>query len=191
MVERLLPRDPPSYGALRAPTGGDAGTGVCGFHHCPVFLGADGEPARATVVNHDRRLTGGIGTEICDATGTHLVAMPEQTWSEALCSLLDVPRRKLPGIGQPDAVAGHLSKEAAEETGLRFGTPVVYDGGDSHCALVGLGVVGSGEAGLLLGTNSTLTGSAQRSRPTCNRKMWPTRPCFCSRAGRRGSPAPS
>jgi xylulokinase len=36
---------------------------------------------------------------------------------------------------------------------------VVYGGGDSHCALVGLGVVGSGEAGLLLGTNSTLRAS--------------------------------
>lgn len=197
-----------------------AGIGVCGFHHCPVFVGADGEPVRATVVTHDRRLggsladlqqsgvlaevvrisgsqvvtghfppiyhlveqedpgalehtrwillakdylrlrlTGEIGTEICDATGTHLVAMPEHAWSETLCSLLNVPRRKLPGIGQPDAVAGHLSKEAAEETGLQLGTPVVYGGGDSHCALVGLGVVGSGEAGLLLGTNSTLRAS--------------------------------
>jgi xylulokinase len=197
-----------------------AGIGVCGFHHCPVFLGADGEPARATVVTHDRRLggsladlqqsgvlaevvrisgsqvvtghfpsiyhlvqqedsgalehtrwillakdylrfrlTGEIGTEICDATGTHLVAMPEQAWSGRLCSLLNVPRRKLPEIGQSDAVAGYLSKEAAEETGLRLGTPVVYGGGDSHCALVGLGVVGSGEAGLLLGTNSTLRAS--------------------------------
>ena len=197
-----------------------SGVGVCGFHHCPVFLGAGGEPARPTVVTHDRRLggaldelqrsgvlaeivkisgsqvvtghfpsiyhmlqredpgalertrwillakdylrfrlTGEIGTEICDATGTHLVAMPEQAWSETLCSLLNVPRHKLPEISRPHAVAGHVSQEAAEETGLRAGTPVVYGGGDSHCALVGLGVVGSGEAGLLLGTNSTLRAS--------------------------------
>jgi xylulokinase len=73
--------------------------------------------------------------------------------------LLGVPRRKLPEIGRPDAVAGYLSQQAAGETGLRVGTPVVYGGGDSHCALVGLGVVGSGEAGLLLGTNSTLRAS--------------------------------
>jgi xylulokinase len=105
------------------------------------------------------RLTGEVGTEICDATGTHLVALPDQTWSEVLCSLLDVPRGKLPEIGQPSAVAGYVSPEAAQETGLRAGTPVAYGGGDSHCALVGLGVVGSGEAGLLLGTNSTLRAS--------------------------------
>ncbi|MCL7455420.1 MAG: FGGY family carbohydrate kinase, partial [Anaerolineae bacterium] len=199
-----------------------AAIGVCGFHHCPVLLGEDGEPVRPVVVTHDRRLggsladlqasgilaeivrlsgsqvvaghfpsiyhllrsedpgalretrwillakdylryrlTGRIGTEICDATGTHLVAMPAQEWSEALCALLEVPLHQLPEIGQPGQIAGHLSAEAAEQTGLRAGTAVVYGGGDSHCALVGLGVVGPGEAGLLLGTNSTLRASFQ------------------------------
>jgi xylulokinase len=194
-----------------------AGIGVCGFHHCPVFLSAEGEPTRPCIVTHDRRLgeslddlrrtglleeiveksgsqvvtghfppiyhyvlrndrsalrktrwillakdylrfklTGKIGTEICDATGTHLVGMPEQDWSEDLCGLLQVPRETLPEIGLSSRVCGQVSEEAAAATGLRSGTPVVYGGGDSHCALVGLGVTGSAEAGLLLGTNSTL-----------------------------------
>jgi xylulokinase len=194
--------------------------GVCGFHHCPVFLDADGVPVRPTIVTHDSRLagsladldrsgildelvqisgsrvmtghfppiyhlgktrdpqrlegtrwillakdylrfrlTGEIGTELCDASGTNLVAMPEQDWSDSLCSLLDVPRHQLPKIGRSTEVAGCITPEAAQATGLRAGTPVVYGGGDSHCALVGLGVVGSGEAGLLLGTNSTLRAS--------------------------------
>jgi xylulokinase len=194
--------------------------GVCGFHHCPVFLDAQGEPTRPTIVTHDRRLgysladlsrsgvldqvveisgsrvmtghfppiyhlvrtqdpdaledtrwillakdylrfrlTGEIGTELCDATGTNLIAMPEQTWSDLLCELLHVPRHKLPEIGQSSQVAGYVTHQAAQATGLKAGTPVVYGGGDSHCALVGLGVIGSGEAGLLLGTNSTLRAS--------------------------------
>lgn len=202
-------------------TGADvAAVGVCGFHHCPVFVDAQGEPVRPTVVTHDSRLgesledlrrggvldevaeisgsrvttghfptiyhlvrsrdtgtmdrtrwillakdylrfrlTGQIATEICDATGTNLVAMPEQDWSEALCLLLGVPREKLPPIGRPADVAGKVSVEASGATGLRAGAPVVHGGGDSHCALVGLGIVGSGEAGLLLGTNSTLRAS--------------------------------
>ncbi|MGD9317957.1 MAG: FGGY family carbohydrate kinase [Anaerolineae bacterium] len=194
--------------------------GVCGFHHCPVFLDAAGTPVRPTIVTHDIRLgqslaslaqsgvldqvvkgsgsrvmtghfppiyhlvrtgdpqalesthwillakdflrfrlTGQIGTELCDATGTNLIPMPEQDWSESLCSLLQVPRHKLPEIGRSSQVAGHVTPEAAQATGLQAGTPVVYGGGDSHCALVGLGVVGSAEAGLLLGSNSTLRAS--------------------------------
>jgi xylulokinase len=197
-----------------------AGIGVCGFHHCPVFLNAEGEPARPTIVTHDSRLgesltdlrqsgildevvkasgsqvmtghfppiyhfvlrndrktldktrwillakdylryklTGEIGTEICDATGTNLIAMPKQEWSDSLCELLGVSREKLPEIGKSNQVFGQVTQEAAQATGLKAGTPVVYGGGDSHCALVGLGVVGSGEAGLLLGTNSTLRAS--------------------------------
>jgi xylulokinase len=191
--------------------------GVCGFHHCPVFLDAEGSPVRPTIVTHDDRLgesladleesgilkdvarisgsrvmtghfppiyqlvrkhdpralekarwillakdylrfqlTGQIGTELCDATGTNLIAMPEQDWSTALCTLLQVPRHKLPEIGRSNQIAGHVTPEAARATGLEPGTPVVYGGGDSHCALVGLGVIDSGEAGLLLGSNSTL-----------------------------------
>jgi xylulokinase len=196
------------------------GIGVCGFHHCPVFLRDDGEPARPSIVTHDSRLgnsladlqrsgiwgevvslsgsrvmighfppiyhfvlrnepkaleqtrwillskdyiryklTGRIGTDLCDATGTNLIAMPEQEWSDALCALLQVPREKLPPIGHSSQVFGSVTVEAAQATGLQAGTPVVYGGGDSHCALVGLGLVGSGEVGLLLGTNSTLRAS--------------------------------
>ena len=210
-----------------------AGVGVCGFHHCPVFLDAEGEPARPTIVTHDTRLgnsladldragtldvvvetsgspvtaghfppiyhlvrtqddpaiqrtrwiilakdylryrlTGEVGTEICDATGTSLVSMPEQAWSETLCDLLRVPRDLLPEIGRADQVAGHVTEEAASLTGLEARTPVVYGGGDSHCALVGLGVVGSGEAGLLLGTNSTLRASFDKLLKPLHHSVW-------------------
>jgi xylulokinase len=194
-----------------------AAVGVCGFHHCPVFLDSEGIPVRPTVVTHDERLgmslanleqsgvlqdvvrisgsrvttghfpsiyqlvrthdpqalerarwillakdylrfrlTDQIGTELCDATGTNLIAMPEQSWSAELCSLLQVPRHKLPEIGRSSQLAGYITPDAARATGLESGTPVVYGGGDSHCALLGLGVIRSGEAGLLLGSNSTL-----------------------------------
>jgi xylulokinase len=206
--------------AAGVPASGVAAVGVCGFHHCPVFLGADGQPVRPTIVTHDSRLaaslddlrasgvldrvsaisgsrvmtghfppiyhlvrtqdpggldatrwillakdylrfrlTGEIGTELCDATGTNLVAMPGQDWSDQVCSLLGVPPDRLPPIARSGQVAGAVTEAAARATGLRAGTPVVYGGGDSHCALLGLGIAGSGEAGLLLGTNSTLRAS--------------------------------
>jgi xylulokinase len=118
------------------------------------------------------RLTGEIGTEICDATGTNLIAMPGQTWSKALCSLLSVPRQILPAIGRADQIAGHVTPDAARACGLAPGTPVVYGGGDSHCALLGLGIVGSGEAGLLLGTNSTLRASFDGLLRPLDQMVW-------------------
>ena len=33
-----------------------AAVGVCGFHHCPVFLDDEGIPVRPTIVTHDGRL---------------------------------------------------------------------------------------------------------------------------------------
>ena len=212
---------------------GVVAVGVCGFHHCPVFLDDAGDPVRPTIVTHDARLgasladleqsgaleelvrisgsrvmtghfppiyhlvrthdpnalerarwillakdylryrlTGQIATELCDATGTNLIAMPEQDWSAELCFLLQVPRHKLPEIGLSNQIAGHVTPEAAEATGLEPGTPVVYGGGDSHCALVGLGVIGSGEAGLLLGTNSTLRASFDGPVKPLRQMVW-------------------
>ncbi|MBI4578494.1 MAG: hypothetical protein HY718_02260 [Planctomycetes bacterium] len=102
------------------------------------------------------RLTGVLGTEICDATGTNLVKMPEDRWSPDLCALAEVPPALLPPIRMSHEVCREVTAEAAAVTGLAAGTPVVYGGGDSHCALLGLGVIRSGEIGLLLGTNGTM-----------------------------------
>ena len=207
--------------------------GVCGFHHCPVFLDGEGHPAQSTIVTHDvrlsesldelrlsgvlkevvevsgsrvmtghfpplyhhilendreslhqtrwivlakdyirYRLTGKICTDICGATGTNLIAMPEQTWSDALCEMLRVPREKLPTIETSSEIVGEVTNEAAQATGLAVGTPVACGGGDSHCALVGLGVVGSGEVGLLLGTNSTLRASFKGFTRHSERMVW-------------------
>jgi xylulokinase len=59
-----------------------------------------------------------------------------------------------------------VTQAAAQETGLYAGTPVAFGGGDSHCALLGFGVIGSAEIGMLLGTNSTLRASFQGFMPS-------------------------
>ncbi len=194
-----------------------AAVGICGFHHCPVFVRADGQPARPVMQLHDERLyasradleqsgvlgriheltgslvssghfppiyhyiathdaeglartkwillakdylryrlTGRIGTEICDATGTNLIEAGQRVWSERLCAALGIAMDKLPPIAEPTEVAGEVTADAAGQTGLRTGVPVVYGGGDSHCAMLGLGCIGNGDTCLLLGTNSTL-----------------------------------
>jgi xylulokinase len=210
-----------------------AGIGISGFHHCPVFLRANGRPARPTILTHDRRLhdawddlcrsgvleeltvltgsmispghfppifhwvrqhdpqalaetsclllpkdylrmrlTGQAATEICDATGTNLIPMPEREWSGRLCSLAGVPPELLPRIGTPHEICGVVQKEAAETMGLKGGTPVCFGGGDSHCAMLGLGVVDAGQVAILLGTNGTLRGCFRGLATHPRHKVW-------------------
>ena len=118
------------------------------------------------------KLTGVLATEICDATGTNLICMPEERWSSDLCALAEVPERFLPPIGVPHEICREITKEAAEATGLAAGTPVVYGGGDSHCALLGLGVIASGNIGLLLGTNGTLRAAFRGFASHPQYKVW-------------------
>ena len=118
------------------------------------------------------KLTGQVGTELCDATGTHLVALPEKNWSPELLDLLQVERGKLPEIASAERVCGSVNSSAAKLTGLKAGTPVAFGGGDSHCALLGLGVVEPGQVGLLLGTNSTLRITFDTLRKLANPPVW-------------------
>jgi xylulokinase len=102
------------------------------------------------------RLTGNIGTEQCDATGTNLIAAAENNWSEELAAMLDIKPDWLPEIHASTEPAGEVLPEAARELGIRAGVPVYYGGGDSHCALLGLGCLQDGDSAVLLGTNCTL-----------------------------------
>ena len=102
------------------------------------------------------KLTGKIGTEICDATGTNLIPLGQEEWSEELASSIGLDRNWLPPIATPTEVAGELLPTPADELGLAAGIPVFYGGGDSHCALLGLGCIEEGSSAILLGTNCTL-----------------------------------
>ncbi len=68
--------------AARIDAASVAAIGVCGFHHCPVFLDAEGEPTRPTIVTHDRRLAqsltelaqSGILQQVIDLSGSKVMA---------------------------------------------------------------------------------------------------------------------
>ena len=102
------------------------------------------------------RLTGNIGTEFCDATGTHLVAFGECSWSAELAKCVGIDTDWLPSIAESADMAGELLPEVACELGVLPGIPVFYGGGDSHCALLGLGCIQNSSSAILLGTNCTL-----------------------------------
>ena len=102
------------------------------------------------------KLTGELGSERCDASGLNLFEVGGDGWSPRLCAEMGVDVATLPPLGHAWEQAGVVTAAASEATGLPPGVPVAYGGGDSHCALLGMGCTEPGDVGMLLGTNVTL-----------------------------------
>jgi FGGY-family pentulose kinase len=83
---------------------------------------------------------------------------PESLYSQlGLDDLLEKFPQNVLDMG---AVAGELSKEAADELGLKPGTPVAEGGGDAFVAMVGLNVLGPGKTALIAGSSHVMVGQS-------------------------------
>ncbi len=102
------------------------------------------------------RLTGEFATDVADGSGTILFDLARRTWSEELLEALDLDRSLFPETFEGPQVTGTLSEAAAEETGLRPGTPVVAGGGDQSANAVGVGAIEPGIVALSLGTSGVV-----------------------------------
>lgn len=91
------------------------------------------------------KLTGSITQDICQGYGWHCFDMRHGIWNYDMCHKLGIPESFLPPIVACDAVVGYVTKEAAAQTGLTAGTPVVSGGLDAACGTLGAGVIHDGE----------------------------------------------
>lgn len=98
------------------------------------------------------QLTGMQCTDLSEASGTYLFDPATGEWSEEMLELLGLDRKKLPEIVPAWQVIGRLTPEAARQTGLAAGTPVVAGGGDMPCLLLGAGLTRLGRACDVAGT---------------------------------------
>lgn len=100
------------------------------------------------------RLTGERVSDISDMSGAGFVRMPEAVYDDELLALygLEDSRSKLPRLLDPATVAGAVTAQAAGETGLAEGTPVIAGYFDVVSSALGAGVVGPGEASIIAGT---------------------------------------
>lgn len=85
------------------------------------------------------KLTGNILTDYSDASGTNLFNLKKRNWSRTILSILDLKKDILPDVVSSTEIAGKITFEAAEKTGLLPGTPVVIGAGDGVCATVSAG----------------------------------------------------
>jgi len=88
-----------------------------------------------------RNLTGRLVTDPSDASSTNAFDQGEGVWSNAVIDAARLSRDLFPEIVPSASVVGGVTREAAQATGLREGTPVVIGGGDGPLAALGSGVI--------------------------------------------------
>ena len=102
------------------------------------------------------KLTGTLAMDKADGSGTMLFDLRERTWSSEIVSALNIDPEWLPPTFEGPETTSEVSREAAVETGLRAGTPVVAGGGDQSAQAVGVGVVRPGAMAVTLGTSGVV-----------------------------------
>jgi len=108
------------------------------------------------------RLTGRMCTDFSDACCSCAFDTRQQEWSLPVLHQLGLDPSKLPTALPSTAVIGSVSGQAAQETGLSVGTPVVIGGQDFVCSALGAGCVQSGDVYLSLGSSSWIAACSEQ-----------------------------
>lgn len=103
------------------------------------------------------RLTGEVAMDSGDASCSFLMNPTTRAWSQPMLERLGIDAEKLPPIRDPLDILGTVTAEAAAETGLAEGTPVLVGGADYPVALLGSGACRTGLASDVTGTSCILT----------------------------------
>ncbi|MBN1534450.1 MAG: hypothetical protein JXA20_17380, partial [Spirochaetes bacterium] len=103
------------------------------------------------------RLTGAVGTDHSDASGSSLYDIRRREWSAELCERFGIDLGKLPIIADATTVAGSVGGAVSKEIGLPEGTPVAVGGCDAVTELLAAGVVASTQCKVRLGTSGALS----------------------------------
>ncbi len=91
------------------------------------------------------RLSGVRVTDYSLASRTLAFDQNGRAWSDELLAAARVERSLFPPAVPSGTIVGYLTREAANRTGLREGTPVVAGGHDHLCGSIAGGVVAPGE----------------------------------------------
>jgi xylulokinase len=102
------------------------------------------------------RLTGEYAMDKADGSGTILFDLKERSWSGEMLAALEIPSEWLPPTYEGPQVVGAIQAEAAAQTGLAAGTPVVAGAGDQAAQAVGVGAIQPGIIALTLGTSGVV-----------------------------------
>jgi autoinducer-2 kinase len=90
------------------------------------------------------RLTGEFVTDPSLGSSSGMFDLGRRDWSDHVLGLVGLGRSVVPPVVECGTVVGEVTAQAAAETGLRPGTPVVAGGADTQLGLIGIGVAEPG-----------------------------------------------
>lgn len=105
------------------------------------------------------RLTGNMIDSVANQIGHIPFDYKRQTWqkpSHITYCVTDVKSDKMPDLKRPGEILGRITKEVAEQTGLKEGLPLIASGSDKGCETLGVGAIGSDVCSLSFGTTATV-----------------------------------
>lgn len=103
------------------------------------------------------RMTGEKRMDASEASGVGLYDTKNRRWAWTLIDALRLPRSIFPPVGEGTDLAGHLTAEAAQATGLLAGTPCFLGGGDAVVQSFGSGLTKEGTVGTVIGTSGNVS----------------------------------
>ncbi|MFD1414370.1 xylulokinase [Oceanobacillus jeddahense] len=103
------------------------------------------------------KLTGNVYTDYSDGNSFACFDLKNLKWSDEIIGYAGIDKEKLPELKPSTFIAGGVLEEAAKETGLAVGTPVVVGAGDGVTASVGAGSIEPGRTYCSLGTSAWVT----------------------------------
>ena len=98
------------------------------------------------------RMTGTLGIDMSDASGTGFFDVRNRRWSDGLIALAGLDKAIFPEAHESTELAGTVTAAAAAETGLPEGLNCYYGGGDAIIQTTGGGMVKPGTLGVVIGT---------------------------------------
>ena len=116
------------------------------------------------------RLTGNFATDYSDASGTLFFDLSTRQWRPDFLTKLNLSVEKLPAILPSTGMVGEVTAQAAADTGLRAGTPVVIGAGDGSAAGVGAGVIDPGDAYCNIGSSAWIAIASAAPLPDPRRR---------------------
>ena len=102
------------------------------------------------------RLTGRHALDSVHAALLQLRDYQREQWSEQLCKACGVDPAHFPPVRPCHNILGEVTRDAAEATGLRRGTPVMVGTVDGAAAALESGALSSGTAAEMTGTSTVL-----------------------------------
>ena len=98
------------------------------------------------------RMTGTLGIDMSDASGTGFFDVRNRRWSDGLIELAGLDKAIFPEAHESTELAGTVTPAAAKETGLPEGLNCYFGGGDAIIQTTGGGMVAPGTLGVVIGT---------------------------------------